>query len=81
MLSIPPGFLSMSFCYFQILMSVTWLTIIVPRVALIAQTLWGHSTAPAKLNISGMELNVKVCFLYLSVLLYGNIISWSFIEF
>ena len=39
--------------------------IIVPRVAPIVQTLWGHSTAPAKLNISGMELNVKVCFLFL----------------
>ena len=70
----------MSFCYFQILMSVTWLIIIVPRVAPIAQTLWDHSTAPAKLNICGMELNVKVCFLYLSVLLYGNVISWSFID-
>ena len=64
-LSIPPDLLSMSCCYFQILTSVLWLIIIVPRLAPIAQTLWGHSTAPAKLNISGMELNVKVCFLYL----------------
>ena len=50
----------MSCRYFQISTSVLWLIIIVPRVAPIAQTLWGHSTAPAKLNISGMELNVKV---------------------
>ena len=38
--------------------------IIVARVAPIARTMWGHSTAPAKLNIFGMELNVKVCFLF-----------------
>ena len=44
--------------------------IIVPRVAPIVQTLWGHSTAPAKLTISGMELNVKVCFLYLYLALW-----------
>ena len=52
----------MSFCYVQISTSVLWLVIILARVAAIVQTLWGHSTAPAKLNISGMELNVKVCF-------------------
>ena len=52
----------MSFCYVQISTSVLWLIIIVARVAPIVQTLWGHSTAPANLNISGMELNVKVCF-------------------
>ena len=70
MLSIPPGLLSMSFCYFQISTSVLWMIIIVPRVAPIVQTLWGHSTAPAKLIISGMELNVKVCFLYLYLALW-----------
>ena len=70
MLSISPGLLSMSFCCFQILMSVLWIIIIVPRVAPIVQTLWGHSTAPAKLNISGMELNVKVCFLFLYLALW-----------
>ena len=67
-LSILPGLSSMSCRYFQISTSVLWLIIIVPRVAPIAQTLWGHSTAPAKLNISEMELNVKVCFLYLCFL-------------
>ena len=41
-------------------------------MAPIAQTLWGHSTAPAKLNISGMELNVKVCFLYLYLIKFLN---------
>ena len=69
-LSIPPGLLSMSCCYFQISTSVLWYIIIVPRVAPIAQTLWGHSTAPAKLNISGMELDVKVCFLNLWLALW-----------
>ena len=67
----------MSFCYFQILTSVTWLIIIVPGVAPIAQTLWGHSTAPVKLNISGMELDVKVCFLYL----YLALREYYFMEF
>ena len=43
---------------------------IVLRVAPIVQTLWGHSTAPAKLNMSGMELNVKVCFLFLYLVLW-----------
>ena len=71
-LSILPGLSSMSCCYFQISTSVLWLIIIVPRVAPIAQTLWGHSTAPAKLNISGMELNVKVCFLYLYLIKFLN---------
>ena len=51
--------------------------IIVPRVAPIVQTLWGHSTAPVKLNISGMELNVKVCFLYLYIALW----EYYFMEF
>ena len=62
----------MSCRYFQISTRVLWLIIIVPRVAPIAQTLWGHSTAPAKLNISGMELNVKVCFLYLCLIKFLN---------
>ena len=60
----------MSFCYFQISKGVLSMIIIVPRVAPIVQTLWGHSTAPAKLTISGMELNVKVCFLYLHIALW-----------
>ena len=59
-------------------------------MAPIAQTLWGHSTAPAKLNISGMELNVKVCFLYLYLIKFLNqleiavflavcLVVWAFI--
>ena len=71
-LSILPGLSSMSCCYFQISTSVLWLIIIVPRVAPIAQTLWGHSIAPAKPNISGMELNVKVCFLYFCLIKFLN---------
>ena len=89
-LSILPGLSSMSCRYFQISTSVLWLIIIVPRVAPIAQTLWGHSTAPAKLNISGMELNVKVCFLYLCLKKFLNqleiavflavcLVVWAFI--
>ena len=89
-LSILLGLSSMSCCYFQISTSVLWLIIIVPRVAPIAQTLWGHSTAPAKLNISGMELNVKVCFLYLCLIKFLNqleiavflavcLVVWAFI--
>ena len=89
-LSILPGLSSMSCRYFQISTSVLWLIIIVPRVAPIAQTLWGHSTAPAKLNISGMELNVKVCFLYLCLIKFLNqleiavflavcLVVWAFI--
>ena len=70
MLSIPPGILAMSFCYFQISTSVNWLIITVLRVAPIVQTLWGHSTAPVELNISGMELDVKVCFLNLWLALW-----------
>ena len=50
---------------------------IVPRVAPIVQTLWGHSTAPAKQNISGMEVNVKVCFLFLYLALW----EYHFMEF
>ena len=49
----------------------------VPRVAPIVQTPWVHSTAPAKLNLSGMELNVKVCFLYL----YLALGEYHFMEF
>ena len=67
----------MSFCYYQISTSVLWLIIIVARVAPIARTLWGHSTAPAILNIFGMELNVKVCFLFLYLALW----EYYFIEF
>ena len=70
MLSIPPSILSMSFCYFQISTSVNWLIITVLRVAPIVQTLWGHSTAPVELDISGMELDVKVCFLNLWLALW-----------
>ena len=70
----------MSFSHFQISTSVLWLIIIVLRVAPIVQTLWGHSTASAKLNISGMELHVKVCFLYLYlVLLFHGVIAIDYI--
>ena len=51
---IPPDLLRMSLRYFQILTSVIWLIIIALRVAPIVQTLQGHSTAPARLDISGM---------------------------
>ena len=51
---IPPDLLKMPLCYFQILTSVIWMIIIAPRVAPIVQTLLGHSTAPARLDISGM---------------------------
>ena len=67
----------MSFCYFQISTSVLWMIMIIPRVAPIVQTLWGHSTAPAKQNIFGMELNVKVCFLFLYLALW----EYHFMEF
>ena len=80
MLSIPPDLLSMSFCYVQISTSVLWLIIIVARVAPIVQPLWGHSTAPAKLNISGMELGVWRFVFCNSILLCESIISWSFID-
>ena len=49
-----PDLLVMSLRYFQILTSVIWLIIIAPRVALIVQTPLGHSTVPARLDISGM---------------------------
>ena len=51
---IPPDHLRISLRYFQILTSVIWLIIIAPRVAPIVQTLQGHSTAPARLDISEM---------------------------
>ena len=51
---IPPDLLGMSLCYFQILTSVIWLIIIALRVVPIVQTLYGHSNAPARLDISGM---------------------------
>ena len=59
-----PDLLRMSLRYFQILTSVIWLIIIAPRVALIVQTLQGHSSVPARLDISGMAWNAKVYLLF-----------------
>ena len=56
-----PDLLRMSLRYFQILTSVIWLIIIVPRVALIVQTLQG---VPARLDISEMAWNAKVYLLF-----------------